>query len=913
MTTKGSKVTTQGLQQYSLFAIPNDILAQVSAVVEWSPDGDVSTDGTTASNGTAADGAETTETEVKSAYACGTCGIGLFVSVDLQRAHFRSDWHRANVTRRLRKQATLSQSDFDSVSGSGSASVQAGSVPTVSEDEEGVSDDSSDPDGDMDPTTLANTLANASIDEDGGDVIEDAVEVAGSPFVALRLTPPQQGDSATSTIAASSIHATEPLESVAALGLHVYKQVLFRKKDTPPDARAMVEMLQNMQRVPRPLPLGAGSGVPKWTLIMIAAGHFAAAVFEAAAPRPGSSANTFVPTVIEHKTFHRYTTRRKQGGAQSANDNSKGKANSAGSNLRRENERRLEQDIQALLTQWAPLHLVGSTHIFIRCPPRQTRKVIFFDEEKVLASSDPRVRSFPFITHRPTIPELMRAFEELTTVTIRDVASSIKTATATQGTGSLASTKKKVLDQVEALEAPAGPSPLQEPFKKLVDFVRRGKLDLLRTELGLVASKPDEPQDETTPAFTTATTLVNTRFDDAHGTSLLHVAAAAGHADVVSFLLAQCRADPTLREERGRVRPSYLLAESKEVRDVFRRAYAQDEAGRFDWAGLGAVPSPLSGDLEARQKEKEREKRRRQKAKQKEGLEARQVQMVEAAMERELEAVRKKAEEEEKAERARKAGVFSKLAKSERDAIGMTPERRAMLDREKRALAAEARFRAQSGKCSNCGMALTPASTFEKFQYKAVWCEVHCTQMLSEADVDFEIAFGPASTAAVNSPTNASTNEAAQENRIDSYCNSNMEAPIAEAFDDTLEVDDIEDANNKEDDSDAEEDFDDYEAMGYALLDGEGDGEEGQTLGMDEDDGQKHSDEVMHVTGQEPSAPVLCIAQSDLIGEEDLDTIKNVMLSFSMPEAAIPEWSKLVPEDKWLPKVEVQATTHAGR
>jgi len=41
--------------------------------------------------------------------------------------------------------------------------------------------------------------------------------------------------------------------------------------------------------------------------------------------------------------FIRYTTRRKQGGSQASNDNAKGKAKSAGANLRRYNEQMIEQ------------------------------------------------------------------------------------------------------------------------------------------------------------------------------------------------------------------------------------------------------------------------------------------------------------------------------------------------------------------------------------------------------------------------------------------------------------------------------------------------------------------------------------------------------------------------------------------
>ena len=63
-----------------------------------------------------------------------------------------------------------------------------------------------------------------------------------------------------------------------------------------------------------------------WIILMVSSGHFAGGVFE----KNGK--------IKASKTFHRYTTRRKQGGAQSAQDASGKMAKSAGSTLRRYNE-----------------------------------------------------------------------------------------------------------------------------------------------------------------------------------------------------------------------------------------------------------------------------------------------------------------------------------------------------------------------------------------------------------------------------------------------------------------------------------------------------------------------------------------------------------------------------------------------
>ncbi|CAI5759066.1 unnamed protein product [Candida verbasci] len=133
----------------------------------------------------------------------------------------------------------------------------------------------------------------------------------------------------------------------------------------------------------------------KSALFMVGGGHFAGAIVEN---------NKFIKT----KTFHRYTTRRKQGGSQSASDNSRGKANSAGSSIRRYNEQALAQEIKELIKSW---ELNECENIFIRANGVTNRKIIFDAVEK-----DSRVRNFPFTTKRATTSELKRAWDELMSV-----------------------------------------------------------------------------------------------------------------------------------------------------------------------------------------------------------------------------------------------------------------------------------------------------------------------------------------------------------------------------------------------------------------------------------------------------------------------------------------------------------------
>ncbi|CAH1761704.1 3405_t:CDS:2 [Entrophospora sp. SA101] len=153
-----------------------------------------------------------------------------------------------------------------------------------------------------------------------------------------------------------------------------------------------------------------------WTMIMLMGGHFAGSILDI-----NSIHNTnFSKSIKVHKTFHRYTTRRKQGGSQSSNDNSKGKAKSAGADLRRYNEMALSKEIRELIEEWR-LMIDQSELIFMHAPGRN-KKIIYGYENAVLKKDDPRISTFPFSTRRPTFKELERSFNELITVKIFELS-----------------------------------------------------------------------------------------------------------------------------------------------------------------------------------------------------------------------------------------------------------------------------------------------------------------------------------------------------------------------------------------------------------------------------------------------------------------------------------------------------------
>ena len=140
---------------------------------------------------------------------------------------------------------------------------------------------------------------------------------------------------------------------------------------------------------------------------------------------------------LHHKT--------KQGGAQSANDNAKGNAHSAGSSIRRYNEMALELDIRGVLSEWRAM-IDSAELIFIRATGSANRRTLFGPYEgQVLRSNDKRIRGFPFSTRRATQAELLRSFQELTRLKVGKLVEPVaEKAPAEKGTSKAHTPKPEV-------------------------------------------------------------------------------------------------------------------------------------------------------------------------------------------------------------------------------------------------------------------------------------------------------------------------------------------------------------------------------------------------------------------------------------------------------------------------------------
>ncbi|RGP63271.1 found in mitochondrial proteome [Fusarium sporotrichioides] len=572
--------------------------------------------------------------------ACSLCGLTFTTVID-QRGHLKSDLHHYNLKQKLRGQKPVSEAEFEKLVGNLDESL-SGSDSEESEEEE---------DGRQESTLTTLLKKQARLADNAGDDEEE--ETAGR---AGRGKPPL-------------IWFSSPLLPEKNY-FGMYRAILTGDEQRDQDLVQVLKKKQvepiSMPKIPKEgaLPEVAYKG-PHIFLCMIGGGHFAAMVVSLA-PRPNKNGTTMnrEATVLAHKTFHRYTTRRKQGGSQSANDNAKGAAHSAGSSLRRYNEQALVEDVRNLLQEWKAL-IDTSELLFIRATGMTNRRTLYGPYDgQVLKHNDTRLRGFPFSTRRATQNELMRSFIELTRLKVREIVP-------------VEETKKETDVAPKASTKPSKPKLSEEEETALLHtsqlqaFVRRSKVPALLSYLknnDITADFEFQPVEQ-----------------NHHAPRPLHFAAAQNAAPLVLGLLVRGDADPTIKNNDGKT--PFELAGERSTRDAFR--VARSELGEAKWAWDDAKVPPAMTKAEA-DKRDEREKKEAD----------------------DKEAERRKAEEERlrnegpKVPEGRKqkgnilaAGLKqTPQEKREAEARGLTPEMRMRLERERRARAAEERLRKmQSG------------------------------------------------------------------------------------------------------------------------------------------------------------------------------------------------------------------------
>jgi len=582
------------------------------------------------------------------ASSCSLCNLR-FPTLQEQRAHVRSDLHNYNLKQQIRGLPPVNEAEFEKLIGDLDESISGSESESESEDE-----------SNKESTLTALLKRQAKLSHDApGDGSKKSI-VSGSPLIWFQ---------------------SEKLPSNKSLG--VYKATFSKEEQEEPSH--LVEALRKKQ-MPSTVALRKGqrpstaNGNPKsahYFLCMIGGGHFAAMIVSLAPKLDGKhpGKNERQADVLAHKTFHRYTTRRKQGGAQSASDASRGAAHSAGSSLRRYNEAALTAEVRQLLTDWKAL-IDSAELLFIRATGNTNRQTLFAEYEgRVLRQNDSRIRGFPFNTRRATQSELMRAFVELTRVKVSQVDEA-----------ALAAAQEK-----EKLKAEQ-PKPAQSKPKvpKLTEEEETAALHTSQIQSLVRRSKAPALLNYFKSNDVSSDFVFFPEASNHHAPTALHLAASLSSPALITALLVKGRADPAKKNLDGKT--AYDIAGDRATRDAFRSARHTLGDSAWDW-DTANVPSALSPEELTQRMEQER--------KEKAAEDAREA----TRRKQDLQKLEQEAAAADESKREKKFGKGKTLAGSEitgadrreEERRGLTPEMRARLERERRARAAEERMKRLQG------------------------------------------------------------------------------------------------------------------------------------------------------------------------------------------------------------------------
>jgi hypothetical protein len=519
-----------------------------------------------------------TTTKTNLSNSCALCGIAYDSGLD-QRSHLRSDLHRYNLKLKIRNQKPLTEADFERLIGDLDESIS------------GSDDSSSDEDDSESREDLLSKLLKKKAHISGNDFDDDSLlkKKSGSPSFWFK---------------------SSELDPNTNLG--VYKGLFSLEEQDEP--LHLLDSLRKKQVSSLERANGPQDSDRHAFLCMIGGGHFAGMLVSLHSKKvKKSGVFEYEPVVLAHKTFHRYTTRRKQGGSQSAQDASGSKASSAGATLRRYGESALREEVRELLDAWRE-DIDSAELLFIRASGAHSRRTLFGPYDgQVISTKDRRLRGFPFNTKRATQSELIRAFTKLTTLQVSHVdeaalaAAEKAAAVKAQEQENLATEKQKAVAIQEKQNKELRDA--ENRSSHIVGLIGRSKASALFTYL------------QSNSISSTWPLVPSLKYH--HAPFMLHYAASKNSVPSVAVLLLKAEADPTLQNQAGKT--AYELSGNRAVRDMFR--FARHELGedRWDWSAA-KVGDPLTKEVYlerdalektkeeqlAEAEEKEREEQRRQ-------------------------------------------------------------------------------------------------------------------------------------------------------------------------------------------------------------------------------------------------------------------------------------------------------------
>lgn len=570
--------------------------------------------------------------QVSTSLSCSTCDIKIFSNIEAKKEHFRSDFHIFNIRQQLKGLPRVSFIEFEKRESDDKNSK------CIEADKE--RNDLSDIDSEEESDT--NSSSN-----------DDSFNKSKSP---------------TQNYATYENNMTDNSYSLGYLNTRSPK--IYLKSDLLPKSEVfgIYKSLFSKTSIEKPI-----EEICKWNIdvdasleisaiFMVGGGHFAGAIvshqrnnIKGNIKSNDLSIQEQAVRFIEQKTFHRYTTRRKQGGSQSAMDNAKGKANSAGSTLRRYNEAALRTDITELLKEWEP-YLIKSQNIFVRANSVHDKK-IFTDSGLIKPES---LNSFSFTTGRPTINELKKAWSNLTYLTIDQKPTPIENKDNSE------LLKKSTQQNLTKKQSKVELTREETQTNELISLVKRARAPLLisylhKNKLDVNFKLQPESQYTSTP-------------------TLLHYASQNNIKQMVIILLTNLKADPCIKNSFGKT--PFDLAKIDTTRYAFQIARFNLGEDFCDWE-ISHIDEPLSRGQVEEIKQREEEKKN---------------QEIELSIKKELQAVKEREKEDLEKKRGKGRTLEPIILGEQQNLNSLTDDMKKRLMREQRARAAEARLQKLSGK-----------------------------------------------------------------------------------------------------------------------------------------------------------------------------------------------------------------------
>eukprot|EP01130_Rhizamoeba_saxonica_P010481 TRINITY_DN4292_c0_g1_i1.p1 TRINITY_DN4292_c0_g1~~TRINITY_DN4292_c0_g1_i1.p1 ORF type:complete len:612 (-),score=161.83 TRINITY_DN4292_c0_g1_i1:158-1993(-) len=443
-------------------------------------------------------------------------------------------------------------------------------------------------------------------------------------------------------------------------------------------ARQYVESLQNL------------ANFNKIAIFMSMGGRFAAGIFQR-------------ERCLKHKTFVRYTVRKKQGGSQSARDGkgaSGSQPKSMGAHMRRHHTAKFIEDVETVLDDWRE-DLDACDLIFLFAPS-QNMSYFRFPTSPV-QKDDPRVRNVPFTAARPTLFEVKRILHLLIHVELEPYYPS--TSFETESAESVAEEEFVLIEDEIVTEEPELEDLLytaieQDNFDEFVSLIESGYQQPPDSEYGplYLACKLNRLSIIEYILIEVDDEFIDERIEEIHFGTSLHFACQHGNIAILLFLL-ECGADPTIKNISNKT--PIQLSKTKNTRLEFRK-FAGNNLDMWDWNKANVVP--LTEEMIENQKAKAAERRRRKRKNKKN---------------RKLEQNKSQQEEEEDKHKQESIEMVSNARKT---AI------RNISEREKRALAIERKMAIQRNSAPTCDYChnTLEAIPFERLEYK--YCSTKCVR-----------------------------------------------------------------------------------------------------------------------------------------------------------------------------------------